>query len=91
MNDPQGQIPQRVTKDNIKAFQTKHYRKISTTEMVGPITLSQATAVATNEGDYMLEAGWEGYIALDNDDMPYPVAKHIHEATYEEAVPNGQG
>lgn len=56
------------------------YRKIGTTRMapaVGPFT------VATKEGEYELPVGWQGFIALDTDGDPYPVAADVQARSYE--------
>jgi hypothetical protein len=81
------QIPEHIDGENIQRFVKRPWRKTATTEMVGPIILSRPTTVETSEGGYDLPAGWEGFIAIDADDKPYPVEKAIHDRTYEPAWP----
>jgi hypothetical protein len=61
----------------------REYRKLTVTSMaeIGPLT--QEVKVVTSEGDYVLPVGWEGYVALDADEIPYPVEKSIADRTYE--------
>lgn len=55
-------------------------RKTALTPMLavtGPVD------VETQEGNYQLPEGWEGYIAVDSAHFPYPIAKDEFERMYE--------
>ncbi|MGH3985922.1 MAG: hypothetical protein ACRDTZ_01210 [Pseudonocardiaceae bacterium] len=69
-------------RDNLPDLEWIEYRKIGTTRMVpvtGPFT------VVTKEGAYTVPDGWDGFLALDADGDPYPVAADVHTRSYERA------
>jgi hypothetical protein len=59
------------------------YRKTCLTDAV-PFNAISDTEIETKEGEYMLPKGWQGYIAVDVDGDPYPIAKEVFEETYVE-------
>jgi hypothetical protein len=65
----------------LKPRQWGLYRKTTETLMTpakGPLRC------ITKEGLYDLPAGWEGFIALDSEGYPYPVAASVQAARYEQ-------
>jgi hypothetical protein len=71
------------TKDSLPMLveNMRRYRKVSTTPMCfvrGPFV------VETQEGEYRLPEGWEGFLAVDQAGYPYPIEKSEHEQTYQE-------
>jgi hypothetical protein len=58
------------------------YRKTGATRMVqvgGPCT------VVTVTGPHPLPVGWRGYLAVDSEGHPYPIADEVFRASYEPA------
>lgn len=72
----------RYTHNNLPDGDWVQYRKVGTTRMA-PVT--GPCVVDTKEGEYRLPEGWQGFIALDSDGDPYPVAAEVHARTYERA------
>lgn len=67
--------------DNLpKSADWKRYRKVATTKMT---PISGPCVVKTKEGDYALPGGWRGYLAIDSDGDPYPIALDVHARSYE--------
>lgn len=70
---------QTFSKDNLPKDGWKSYRKIATTRAVyidGPFQTK------TLEGDVLTTES--GYLAIDNQGNPYPIADNIFKTTYEE-------
>jgi hypothetical protein len=70
----------RYTSTNLPAVGWEEYRKLGTTRMapvIGPCI------VETKEGEYELPDGWQGYVALDKDGDPYPIASEMQASAYE--------
>lgn len=58
-------------------------RKTALTPMLpakGPVT------VVTQEGDYELPDGWEGFVAVDQAGYPYPIERTEQANTYERVL-----
>lgn len=69
-----------VTKENVEIMQIadgwQEYVKVTPTRMV---RMSGAFACVTQEGRVECE---DGFLAVDAEGFPYPVAKSIHDKTY---------
>ena len=74
----------RISKDNMPSGPWRNYRKTTETSMVHMGPLEEAIVCETKEGPYDLPEGWEGFIAVDTDGDPYPIAQAVHDASYEE-------
>lgn len=61
-------------------------RKTALTPMLPVQAGPEGIVVSTQEGDYPLPAGWEGYIAVDQAGFPYPIAADEFGATYEQVL-----
>lgn len=60
-------------------------RKVALTPML-PVT--GPLLIETQEGEYELPEGWEGFVAVDQAGYPYPIAKDEYEKTYEAVDPS---
>lgn len=57
------------------------YRKKNLTPAL-EFTADEETAIETKEGEYVLPAGWHGWIAVDSDGDPYPIEGGVFNETY---------
>jgi hypothetical protein len=74
----------RIDKDHlpVPVGEMALYRKTALTPMFrcdGPFV------VVTQEGEYTLPDGWEGFVAIDKAHYPYPIELTEHRETYEPA------
>lgn len=81
-----GPPPNQGLSDEAKADGWILARKVALTPMLPVLVGSEGMTVATQEGDYFLAEGWEGFVAVDQAGYPYPIAQDEFDATYERAL-----
>lgn len=78
--------PNQGLSDGAKADGWMLARKVALTPMLPVSAGPDGLTVVTQEGEYELSPGWEGYVAVDQAGFPYPVEANEFDQTYERAL-----
>lgn len=70
----------RYDRDTLPEHGWGSYRKKTVTRMT---PIDGPCVIETQEGDYFLPEGWDGFLALDAEGWPYPLVASVHQRSYE--------